>query len=177
MYLNSKTYFKITNWFLDCCARRLLSLQPDFLAQKCEIEEKITGLSDTPTRHRVMYYPKFHCELNHIQCFWCNGKCYTQRNCKYTIERLWSDVSTALSQIRLSAILNHYKSCLRKMDLYCNKVKYGTSEWKKLTSHKKTWSWNNDQWWLMIDLRQKKVDLQWIRVETPLIISLHNHVM
>jgi len=27
--------------FSDCCARRLLSLQPDFMAQKCEIEERI----------------------------------------------------------------------------------------------------------------------------------------
>lgn len=120
-------------------------MQPDFLAQKCEIEEKIMGRSNLPTKHRVMYYPKFHCELNHIEYFWCDGKCYTRRNCKFTIEGLRADVPAGLSQVKNSTILGHYKSCLRKMDLYRNGVTYGTGEWKKLTSHKKTWSPNDDR--------------------------------
>ena len=43
----------------NCCARRLLSIQLYFLSQKCG--------------HCVMYYPKFHCELNHIEKFWCHA--------------------------------------------------------------------------------------------------------
>ncbi len=44
----------------------------------------------------------------------------------------------ALKQVKGSIILGHYKSCLQKKDLYREKVQYGTDEWNKLTSHKKT---------------------------------------
>ncbi len=40
-----------------------MSVQPDFLQQKYEIEEKITA-SPNDAYHKVSYYPKFHCELN-----------------------------------------------------------------------------------------------------------------
>ena len=90
-----------------------------------------------------MYYSKFHCELNHIEYFWCNRKSWTRRHCKYTIEGLRENVLKALSLIKSSTILRHYKSYLKKMDLYIEKVIYGTEEWKKLTSHKKTWGVNN----------------------------------
>lgn len=32
------------------------------------------------------------------------------------------------------------------MDLYREKVQYGTGEWEKLTHHKKTWGVNGDGW-------------------------------
>ena len=69
-----------------------------------------------------MYYPKFHRELNHIEYFWCDGKSWTRRHCKYTIEGLREDVPKALSLVKSSTILGHYKSCLKKMDLYREKV-------------------------------------------------------
>lgn len=97
------------------------------------------------TRHRVIYYPKFHCELNHIEYFWCNGKSWTQRDCKYTLKELREDVPQALHQVKSFTILGYYKSCLKKMDLYREKVQYGTGEWKKLISHKKTWGKNDDR--------------------------------
>src|SRR5882762_10162833 len=37
--------------FSDCCARRLLSLQPDFMAQKCEIEERIEAHQERIEAH------------------------------------------------------------------------------------------------------------------------------
>ena len=37
------------------------------------------------------------------------------------------------------------KSCLKKMELYREKIEYGTSEWKNLTSHQKTWAFNDDR--------------------------------
>ncbi len=98
------------------------------------------------TKHRViMYYPKFHCELNHIEYFWCDGKSWKRRNCKYSIEGLREDIPKALTQVKGSTILGHNHSCLKKMDLYREKVRYGTGEWKKLTSHKKTWAVNDDR--------------------------------
>ncbi len=61
---------------LDCCARHYLSQQPDFLTQKCEIEELISEWHGL--QYRVLYYPKFHCELNHIEHFWAHAKRYAR---------------------------------------------------------------------------------------------------
>ena len=103
------------------------------------------GTRSALTGYKVMYYPKFHCELNHIEYFWCDGKSYTQKYCKYSFDGLRKDVPKALNQVKHSTILGHYNSCLKKMDLYRKKVQYGTGEWKKLTSHKKTWAVGDDR--------------------------------
>ena len=89
-------------------------------------------------KYQVMYYLKFHCKLNHIEYFWCDRKSWTQKNCKYSIEGSKEDIPKALAHIKRSIILGHYKSCLKKMDLYREKTKYETGDWKKLTSHQKT---------------------------------------
>ena len=114
--------------YTGCCARRILFLQPDFLSQKSAIEEVIMGIRGAYTKHRVMYYPKFHCELNHIEYFWCDGKSWTRRNCKYSIEELREDILKDLAQVKGSTILGHYKSCFKKMDLYRENVQYRTNE-------------------------------------------------
>jgi len=46
----------------DCCAQRIISLQPDFLLQKSALEEAILEAG-----HKCIFYPKFHCELNYIE--------------------------------------------------------------------------------------------------------------
>jgi hypothetical protein len=122
----------------DCCARRLLSLQPDFIAQKCEIEEKLD-------KHHVLFYPKFHCELNHIEYFWCQSKRYARENCDYTIEGLRDNVPAALTHVNNSTILGCYRSCLKKMDLYRQGIVYGSGQWKKLTSHQKPYLPGDDR--------------------------------
>ncbi|POG53581.1 hypothetical protein GLOIN_2v1792152 [Rhizophagus irregularis DAOM 181602=DAOM 197198] len=45
-----------------CCARRVISLKPDFIAQKGAIEELIENAG-----HKCIFPPKFHCELNFIE--------------------------------------------------------------------------------------------------------------
>ncbi|PKK57556.1 hypothetical protein RhiirC2_721147 [Rhizophagus irregularis] len=45
-----------------CCARRVISLEPDFIAQKGAIEELIEKAG-----HKYIFFPKFHCELNFIE--------------------------------------------------------------------------------------------------------------
>ena len=83
--------------YIDCYSRRIFSLQPDFLLQKSAIKEVIMGIRESYIKHQVMYYPKFHCELNHIEYFWCNGKCWTRRNYKYSIKSLREDIPKALT--------------------------------------------------------------------------------
>ena len=65
----------------------ILSFQPDFLAQKYEIEEVIKHSSEGQY-HMVLYYPKFHCELNHIEHYWCHCKAYARHHCEYSLEKL-----------------------------------------------------------------------------------------
>ena len=57
--------FKCVQGCTDCCCRRLLFSQPDFMAQKSQLEEYIIS-----HRHICDFYPKFHCELNFIEQYW-----------------------------------------------------------------------------------------------------------
>ena len=138
----ARTVHQLITQYTDCCARRLLSMQPDFLAQRSEIEERIQGESG---RHLTLYYPKFHCELNHIEFFWCHSKRYAREKCDYSIEGLRQHVPDALANVKHSTILACYKSCLRKMDHYRRGIAYGSGEWKKLTSHQKMYLPGDDR--------------------------------
>jgi hypothetical protein len=53
----------------DCCCRRLLFTQPDFEAQKSQLQELIEGCG-----HTCDFYPKYHCELNFIEQYWGAAK-------------------------------------------------------------------------------------------------------
>ena len=46
----------------DCCARAVMSKQPDFQGQRGRLREEVEA-----TGHLVIFYPKFHCELNFIE--------------------------------------------------------------------------------------------------------------
>ncbi len=85
-------------------------------------------IKNASTGHKVIYYLKFHCELNHIQYFWWDGKSGTRHHCKYILDGLRKDVPKALKQVKSSTILGHYKSCLKEIDLYQEKIQYGTGE-------------------------------------------------
>ena len=52
----------------DCCCQRMLYSQPDFMEQKSTLEELIEGAG-----HLILFYPKFHCELNFIGQYWGNA--------------------------------------------------------------------------------------------------------
>ena len=60
----------------QCCAHYCLSQEPDFLAQ----QEWLTEITTT-RGHDIIFYPKFHCELNAIEMVWAYLKSYFRRNC------------------------------------------------------------------------------------------------
>lgn len=72
--------FKCASERTDCCCRCLLFRQPDFMAQKSELEEFITAWG-----HICDFYPKFHCELNFIEQYWGAVK-YLYRNTAKTAD-------------------------------------------------------------------------------------------
>ena len=111
---------------LDYCSRRLLSVQPDFVSQKCEIKESITK-STNGKHYLVMYDPKYHCELNHIEHFWCNAKKWARENCKYSLDNLCRHVPQARASVPNRIILAYFHCYWRKMDLYRKRIGYGSS--------------------------------------------------
>ena len=71
-------FFLIINYYmlinlLNYCVHHLLWVQPDFVSQKCEIEEFIIK-STNRKHHLVIYYPKYYYEFNYIEHFWCIAK-------------------------------------------------------------------------------------------------------
>ena len=72
------------------------------------------GIKNALTRNKVMYYPKFHCELNHIEYFCYNRKSWTRRHCKYTLDELKEDVPKALKQIKGFTIYDIIKAVLKR---------------------------------------------------------------
>lgn len=66
--------FKCEKGLVNCCMRRMLYSEPDFVdvKSKLEIECEARGYS-------VVFLPKFHCELNFIEQCWCEAK-RTYRN-------------------------------------------------------------------------------------------------
>ena len=95
--------FLIINYYilinlLKCCAHRLLSVQPDFMSQKCEIEESI--IKSTNEKHYLMmYYPKYYCKLNHIKHFWCSARKWARNNYNYSLDDLCRYVPRALTNV------------------------------------------------------------------------------
>ena len=51
----------------------------DFNFQQTKVEELILNQD-----HRAIFIPKFHCELNSIECVWCRAKQYTCSHCDYS---------------------------------------------------------------------------------------------
>jgi transposase len=124
---------------IDCCARRLLSQQPDFLEQKSSVQEVIEAAG-----HLCIFLPKFHCELNFIEFFWGAVKKYLREHCDYTFETLKANLPKALESVQLSTIRKWEHRMIRWMEAYrdgksakdaqFDVKKYGSRQY---TSHRK----------------------------------------
>ncbi|PWW74615.1 hypothetical protein C7212DRAFT_209359, partial [Tuber magnatum] len=55
----------------ECCTRVVLRAERDIYEQKKYLQEELKGAGQ-----EVIFYPKFHCELNFIERFWCTAKYY-----------------------------------------------------------------------------------------------------
>jgi hypothetical protein len=49
----------------NCCARRILAAEADFVEPKSQLEELAERRG-----HLTFFYPKYHCELNHFENYW-----------------------------------------------------------------------------------------------------------
>ena len=97
----------------NCCAKRILEMQPDFQAQKSLVQDTIEAAG-----HLCIFLPKFHCELNFIEFFWGAVKKYLHENCDYTFETLRQNLPKALSSVKLKTIRLWEHCMIRWMDAY-----------------------------------------------------------
>ena len=83
----------------DCCGRKVLAAERDFHEQKGQLREELEARGQV-----VIFLPKFHCELNPIEPYWCQAKWYCRENCDYTFSGLRDTVPKALASVRNSTI-------------------------------------------------------------------------
>jgi hypothetical protein len=87
--------FKCEPGKTDCCCRRLLFTQPDFVNQKSHLEELITLRS-----HICDFYPKYHCELNFIEQYWGAAKLIYRTTPKTNdMKEMEKNVRTCLDEV------------------------------------------------------------------------------
>ena len=117
----------------NCCAKKLLGTQPDFVVQRGYIQKKIEERG-----HLVLFYPKFHPELN-FEYFWGASKRFTRENCDYTIQGLRSTVPLALESVRRDTIRKFHEKTPRIMEAYREGFCLGTKEFedKVYMSHRR----------------------------------------
>ena len=92
--------FKCPPGRVDCCCRRILFLQPDFVGQKSQLEERIESRG-----HICDFYPKYHCELNFIEQYWGAAKArYRKSPRAKTAREMETTVKESLDSVPLSHI-------------------------------------------------------------------------
>ena len=77
-----------------CCASPVLSQEPDFQQQKTWQCETVDNLG-----FRIIYYPKYHCELNFIEMIWGWIKAYHRRNCQFKYDLLKAALPDTLEHV------------------------------------------------------------------------------
>jgi hypothetical protein len=70
--------------------------------------------------HLVLFYPKFHCELNFIEMYWAQVKRKVRSLCDYSFESLKRTVPEVLDQVGtdVAFIRRIARHCYRYIDAY-----------------------------------------------------------
>lgn len=107
----------------------MLALQPDFKAQKGELQEAIEAAG-----HSVLFYPPFHCEINFIEYFWGVAKRYTRENCEYYFPSLKHLVPEAMEQVSNKLIWKFANRTKRIINTYDTGTIYNSQTYKSIVS-------------------------------------------
>lgn len=109
----------------ECCAKRILEHQPDFMAQKSLVQEVIEEAG-----HLCLFLPKFHCEINFIEYFWGAAKRWLREHCDYTFETLKLNVPKALASVSLELIRRWEHRSWRFIEAYAEGLDAHSSQQK-----------------------------------------------
>ena len=97
----------------DCCLHRMLSLENDFAAEVSILVKIIESRG-----HRCLFLPKFHCELNPIECAWGDAKRFCRTNYDGSWANLQKRVPEALDAIPIARIRRWFRLADRFLDSY-----------------------------------------------------------
>ena len=81
--------------------------------------------------HRVLFYLKFHCELNFVERYWCQAEWFAREDCGYDFEALKAIVPEALASVSNASIRGFYRLAIRTIDAYSAGMQYGAEEFKQ----------------------------------------------
>jgi len=70
--------------------------------------------------HEVIFYPKFHCELNYIEYCWGAVKRYTRANCQYSFPELEKILFVAFDSVELGIMRRYTDRSKRWVMAYIN---------------------------------------------------------
>jgi hypothetical protein len=91
-----------------------LSQQPDFLSQKEWLSEVVER-----SGHEIIFYPKYHCELNYIEMVWAYLKAKLRRECENDFGLMLRRVPDILvNEIPVAFVRRVERHCLRFMSGY-----------------------------------------------------------
>ncbi|CAG8579209.1 10036_t:CDS:2, partial [Scutellospora calospora] len=118
---------------IDCCARRLMSNQPDFLEQHGRIQQEIESHG-----HKVLFYSKFHLKFNYIEMYWGMAKRYTRSHCEYSLSKTRETIYEAFDSISIEQIRAFARLSYRWMDAYRHELTGKVAEYavKKSRKHR-----------------------------------------
>jgi hypothetical protein len=121
----------LSGW--KCCARNILSHQPDFMEQKSWLEEVVHAAG-----FKLIFYPKYHCELNFIEMVWGFVKALHRRRCTYNYAHLKQGLPNTLESMPLRSIRKFHRKTMRYMSAYRLDFTGPLLEYavKKFTSHR-----------------------------------------
>ncbi|CAG8460955.1 13903_t:CDS:2, partial [Cetraspora pellucida] len=131
---------------INCCARRLMAHQPDFLAEHGQIQKEIESKG-----HKIIFYPKFHPEFNYIEMYWGAAKKYTRSHCEYSLSKLKRSIIEAFDSISIERVHSFARLSFRWMDAYRQGLTGKATEYavkqnkKHRTVNEEIMNWVNDE--------------------------------
>ena len=84
--------------------RKELASHSDFKNEKNKLEYFLYARG-----HACHFLPKYHCEMNPIECCWAQAKRYTRAYCNYNISGLRRNITPALDSVSSENISNYFR--------------------------------------------------------------------
>ena len=117
-----------------CCMSYVLSHEPDFEAQ----EEWLTQVVHD-AGFEIIFYPKYHCELNYIEMIWGWAKSHHHRTCTYNYKDLKARLPETFDDLLPVGLVRKFlQHCLRFMSGYRQNLEGPLLDYamRKYTSHR-----------------------------------------